>query len=502
MNPKYYKKILFYQKCFEDLIQRIKEEKDFNNQLQISKELLLKATVKNCGYFSSLFFEKFFTDYAKRIDIKRYDIDYQSNSFLHVLTTGYKTGGHTRVVERWIKNAPEEQIHSVIILSPEKNTELKILRKNVEEKNGEYIEFSTNNLEDKALRLREIGLKYEYIVLHIHMHDPTALIAFGTEKFTRPVLFYNHASHLFSVGISIADAFLDLYENDVITTKKRHIKNPFFLGVPTENAKILKNYKNKSEIRKNLNLPVNKKIIVLSGTPYKFNSPDDDSMFEILMQLAKKDIFMYIIGPDKKDKIWEKLYKKSKNHINPIGCIDYDKGYLDYISSADLVLDSYPLQGGAAMIDAVSLGIPVLSLKGILPQFDYLIKTSAYCKSKEELLAKAEKILNNIEYSNAVVKELQNSLLEYQSKDAWLKRIDNILKNIPNKHKVNIFSENSDYKEIDTFAIFVNWLLNPKNFLKPVTDIRYLFCRIMIFIYRYIIVNSKKEIKFMLKLYS
>lgn len=87
----------------------------------------------------------------------------------------------------------------------------------------------------------------------------------------------------------------------------------------------------------------------------------------------------------------EKIKKETNNRVKTIGFVDFDKGFLDYLKAADLYLDSYPLCGGTAMIDAISSGTTVLSLKSVYPQFDYLTKTSAYCKTKEEFIDKAKK---------------------------------------------------------------------------------------------------------------
>lgn len=137
-------------------------------------------------------------------------------------------------MERWIENASNSQIHSVCIIKPN-GSDLSLLEQNVKDKKGEFITFDDAlTLKERALKLRLLAMSYEYVILHTHMDDATANVAFGTEDFTRPVLFYNHASHLFWIGKAVSDLHLDLMENDEIT-KKRKIYNTYFLGIPSKN---------------------------------------------------------------------------------------------------------------------------------------------------------------------------------------------------------------------------------------------------------------------------
>lgn len=59
------------------------------------------------------------------------------------------------------------------------------------------------------------------------MDDPTAVVAFGIEKFERPVIFYNHSAHLFWIGKSIADIVLDVVKDNEITKNKEILKTVF-----------------------------------------------------------------------------------------------------------------------------------------------------------------------------------------------------------------------------------------------------------------------------------
>lgn len=468
---KYYPLIEKANKKFLFFLEKIKQIDDFNKKDSAIKSLLEFAVYHNCGIWTSSYIEKFYTDYAKTIDIDNYDIEYTKNSFLHVVTTGYSTGGHTRVVERWIRNAPEIQTHSVVFLSPN-NDNMSVLKDNVKYKKGECIYFNSDwSDKEKALKLRELGMKYEFIILHTHMEDVVPLIAFGSEKFTRPVLLYNHASLMFWLGKSVSDIVLDIVRDDEITKEKRNIQSTFFLGVPSK--EILYSNSDKNLLREKLGLEKNKKIIISSGSLQKYCVIANDSYADTIKKLIDEDTYCYIIGIPRNDKYWQKIEKETNGHIIPLGYINFDDGYLDYLSCADLYIDSYPMTGGATMIDAVSRGVPVLSIKTVDIQLDYFSSTSAYCETKEEFITKAKNILADSKYAKNIVKELQKSLEEYQSVISWNKRIFKMLDAVPKKHCVKDLSQECDLVKADDLAVLLNMMtdknaINYKSVLKKI----------------------------------
>lgn len=358
---------------------------------------------------------------------------------------------------------PKSQIHSVV-LTKANSSELSLLKKNLKDNNGEYICLDNNlSLKEKALELRKLAMQYEYIILHTHMEDPIAIIAFGSEDFTRPVLLYNHASHMPWIGKSIADLVLDIEHDDEVTRIKRGIQNTYFVGVPSKEIAI--SVPDKIKIRKELNLPLDKKIIVTSGPEAKYRTICGHNFIDYIKEIVEENTYCYVIGIEPENIEWKKAKEETNNHIIPLGFIDFSKGFLNYLKAADLYLDSYPLCGGTATIDAISCGTPALSLKSVYPQFDYFTRTTAYCKTKDEFINKAKMILIDKEYAKNLYEELKNSLFNYQSTEAWNKRMENLFSQAPKTHKVKDLSNEKDNSEICDLSVLCNVLINNK-FLK------------------------------------
>lgn len=460
MYEEHYNKISILRQNFEKILERLKVESDFEDKLKLAMRATDYFVHNNSGYFTSSVLENFFLDFAKKIKVDLKDINYEKDSILHVMSMGYETGGHTRVVERWIENAPNNQKHSVVF-TWNNSSKLTTLENNVKNKNGEIITFDSKmSLAQKATELRKLAMKYEFVILHTHMQDPTATIAFGVEEFKRPVLLYNHASHLAWLGKSVADLVLDIENNDPVTKEKRGITNTYFLGVPSK--KISLTIADKIEAKKRLNLPLDKKIIVTSGADSRFRTISGKSFVEYLISIMDENTICYVIGIKPYNIKWQKSIKKSGKDIKLLGYINFNDGFLDYLKAADLYLDSYPLCGGTAMIDAISSGTAVLSLKSVYPQFDYLTCTSAYCKNEKEFIDKAKRILKDNNYANEIFEEVKTSLKDYQSIEAWNKKIEKLYEIAPKEHKVQDLSNIKDYCEVNDLSVLCNVITNKK----------------------------------------
>ncbi len=327
----YYPKLKKKKFEFEKKILKFKKEKDENKKICFAQNALSYAAFNGCGYFYCAELEKFYTDLAKKYDLKNYNINFIPNSVLHVMTTCYNSGGHTRVVEGWIKRADSNQKHSVVLLKQVSREIPELLKENIKNKNGELFIFNLDdNQIEKALKLRKLALEYEFIVLHTHMDDPVATIAFGSEKFTRPVILFNHADHMFWIGKSIADITADIQGGSSITPSKRLIKNPFFLGIPYDDKKI--EY-SKEEAREKLDIPLDKKIVLTIGSDFKYFPFGKISYKKSLEKLFEKDknLLFFAIGVKKSNPFLQGLNKEHLKRIVFLGNLDYEKEVLESV---------------------------------------------------------------------------------------------------------------------------------------------------------------------------
>lgn len=442
----YFKYIRRNRKTYEQILSELERIRNKQERLTRAQEALTYLVKNSCAIYASSCLEQIFLEAAESLDDKDSNPTFSPSSFLHVMSEAYSFGGHTRVVERWISQAPACEKHSVVLLRQKHRDKNTVVQSSIPQslvdslarKNGELINLSgVDDLESRAAMLRKIAQGYEYIILHIHMDDPTALVAFGTTKFTRPVIFFNHADHAFWCGVSIADMVADLNEcGQKRSIEKRGVMRSTILGIPLDDRFPI--IKDKTAARRNIGLPENKKLIFMSGAPHKFSSLGGNEFINGLSNILTRcpQCLIYAIGPRRNDSGWNKLVAQFTDRIRLLDSLGYQDGYLDYVCSADLIIDSYPINGGTAMIDASLAGKPVLSLKCGLGQSDYLIHSTGYCENIKELEEKAEKILTNNDYAKTVAVEIQQKMLEEHSPRNWEKKKQSMLSATPTRHAI------------------------------------------------------------------
>lgn len=326
------------------------------------------------------------------------DVSYRSNSILHVMTTCFTHGGHTRVVERWIDSAPHDQQHSVVLT--DQYNEMMIpqrLRDVVAGKRGELFVFDPDeSFFEKAKTLYLISRRYQTIVLH-QPEDPVPLMACSITGFNRPVILFNHAGVLFLLGRNCVDYSMDLNNEQLaITRQKLGISASEIVPMPAD--KVRDSIAVSSlEVRQSLGLPKDKQIIFSMASGYKYNHIPgyDFAQFIDTLLADNSQRFFLLVGVNPSSSRWRSLKKKYPDQFMALSTILYEQAYT-YLKASDLYIDSFPVNSFLALQDAAAVGdLPVLSLKtpiGVLP---FIRDTPFYCDTIEDLVKKTEWLLNN-----------------------------------------------------------------------------------------------------------
>ena len=434
-----------YYDLFKEIEKIIFEEKNIIEKINLIEILYDFMIFNHPGIFFSSIIENELITIAETIETSLSET-FTKNSFLHVLTVGYPFGGHTQVVENWISAADPYQKHSIFFT----NMDMKAISLNLKDvvlnKDGVVFYSKSHNPLEKAEQLRKISSEYEFVILHIHMSDPTAILAYGTKKFTRPVILYNHSQHTLWLGSSIVDVLLEITTSIIPFSKRRRdIKNNYYVGIPIKKN----NYKDlsRNEAKIALNFPIDCKIILSIGSSYKYKEDTNVSFncfVEELLNNTESNIIFIIIGIDLSNNEWIVLKNNYMKRLFLFSTMKYSDIYL-YYSAADLYIDSFPVPGGISFLEALYRKINVITLESEFFDLDFKKGTAV---PFNKLVSSAVELLNETNFIfNDQYEKL--SMLDYTF---WTKNTTKIIKEYAKSHNINNNSrEDNKFEEYDYF---------------------------------------------------
>ena len=443
------KNLKINKKCFDALLKISSKEEDINEKIKLFEIAAGFAVYNHTGLFSSDKLENYLLDIAEDRELNLKD-KFNTNTVLHVMTDCNILGGHTVVVNNWIEFSNKMQKHDVILLDNlNKNTIPSWLVNTVKGRGGKIINLSSEKKYlEKSLKFRELASKYEYVILHVHMYDVLPVLAFGNKEFRRPVLFFNHADHIFNVGVSISDMFLDIRKSGrELTLKRRGVKKSSFLPIPlNKNDIIYKEKISKEKTRKKLGLPIDKIIFLSIGSEHKYKPFGKYNFIKEIKKILKEDknSICVVIGPSEKSKYWKKEYYKSKKKIIPLGIVNKQK-LKEYIKCCDLYIDSFPINGATTLLEVAVNRVPFITVKTGIRHLDVFSEVETNIK---DLHKKVIDSINNKKIPINIAKNIEKT----HFKKHWSIMLSDIINKIGNNHTVNrkIYSVyNNDNYDID-----------------------------------------------------
>ncbi|HKY26618.1 MAG TPA: glycosyltransferase [Pyrinomonadaceae bacterium] len=339
---------------------------------------------------------------------------------LHVATTLYPVGGHSRLIKNWIEN-DRNSVHSTL-LTDQVGEIPQWMTQTVTENGGCLFTLpSKSSLVQKAWSLRSIAQDaFDLVVLHPHPHDVVPIVAFGSDD-CPPVALMNHADHVFWLGTSIADIVLNIRGfADRISETRRFAKKSFLLPVPLSIPALSVT---KPEARRLLNIPEDQIVLLTISTPYKFTPTDTHDFFvtagQILTQNPAAHLYVIGIRPDQSDQY---LRDGKIERLHFLGAVEDPTLYR---LSADLYLDSMPYGSLMALLETAAFGVcPVLMYAPPAPQYDMseelefsgLVTCS---ESEDQYIAKINHLIAHPEVRQEIGARARERVLSYHQGKQW-----------------------------------------------------------------------------------
>jgi hypothetical protein len=279
---------------------------------------------------------------------------------LHVLTRAESIGGHTRTVWRWIRNDPQHS-HSVVLTRQRNARVPDVLERAVRESGGRVhrLDWCIGGLPARARALRRLAVCADRIVLHVHPYDVVASIAFASRSDLAPVLFVNHADHLFWVGTECADTFAHIRQSGLsLSLERRGLaeRDCVVLPIPLEQYK---RAFSRRVAKRRLGIPEDAVVLLSVASGYKYSRVSAQSFLDVVVPVIREfaAAYLLVVGPQCVGD-WHQAMRETGGRARALGPREDPSMFYD---AADVYVDSYPFASLTSMLEAGLRGVPLLA---------------------------------------------------------------------------------------------------------------------------------------------
>jgi glycosyltransferase involved in cell wall biosynthesis len=280
----------------------------------------------------------------------------QPRTVLHVMTEAYATGGHTRVVERWVARDPRT---ATVVLTDHRDPLPPNMVERLERSDARLIPaLAADDLLGRARELRALAGEHDLVVVHAHMHDVVPTLAFAEPTGRPPVVFFDHAAHQLWLGTATADVIGSMREvEDRIVVERRGFPAARLARLPIPHAP--RALPDRGESRARIGLSPDQPLILAVASAWKVRPVLEPSFAAICDEVlrASPDATLYVVGPPA-DEQWRAVVARHRGRIALPGVV---ADLLPLLAAADVYLDTWPASGGTTIVDVAAAGLPVVS---------------------------------------------------------------------------------------------------------------------------------------------
>jgi hypothetical protein len=281
---------------------------------------------------------------------------------LHVVTQLYQTGGPTQAIACWLEQDGDRR-HTVCVTRqgappvPDKilsrlNVPSDLLR----------LDTGRGGLMGRATALRDAATRADVIILHSHPYDVIPVVAFAGVDGLPPVVFVNHADHVFWIGTTVTDVLMNMRDSGSRLAAARRGVDPRRSVVVPRPLRPTERTVAREEAKRRLGLPEDRVLIVTAADAPKYRQVSSPSFLDLLVPVleAHDDALLFAAGPAPEGD-WRVAEEATGGRIRALGRLP-DVSLLQ--QAADVYVDSFPFSSLTSLLEAGLFGTPTLTYRG------------------------------------------------------------------------------------------------------------------------------------------
>ncbi|WP_341524660.1 glycosyltransferase family 4 protein [Nostoc sp. UHCC 0302] len=281
-------------------------------------------------------------------------------NILHVVYGVWNTGGHSRLLWRWIQQDAERS-HSIVLTQMTVADAPKVLKDAVFKSHGKIyaLNETIGNFISRAKRLREIATSADMVVLHTLQDGSVPIIAFAHRELSPPIIYVNHADERFWTGVCISDVVANLRGSGMrLSQQRRGIESMRNMVLPTI-VEPVRRMLSRLEAKRQLGIDENSVLLLSIARAVKYKTLDGTSFADIHLPLLKKykRAILIVIGPGNRED-WSEAIQQTQGRIR---VLEETPDTAVFYQAADIYVDSYPFISITSLLEAGSYGVPLVA---------------------------------------------------------------------------------------------------------------------------------------------
>lgn len=449
----YYDKVKENRARFDGMVERLSRETDAEEVIMLATDAARFASLCGVGLMASSAIERKLRSVAESVGDSSAQGSVAGGTCL-VATELYPVGGHTKVLERIAAMLKDEGRLSLVLTASANRFVPDAIRDAVESSGGEVAILEKESGVRKSLQLRGFAEGCDRVLLMVHPEDAVAVAAFGTSRFGKPVFYYNHANHTFWLGASIADCILEINSwGRELDMSRRGIPADRIelVGIPVKGNGASTG--DAIAARERLKLDACTPLVVAAGSPRKFRTFGRWNFGELIgLVLSQNDNATFAIVGAEGDSYpeWAHLSARFGDRLLLLPQMPYAE-LLDLYAAASVVVDSFPMSGWTAMIDAVRQGAATVFPQGVTGAMDCFADSGAYVADAVRAASMVHRLIIDADARRRNVSEMRSRIATALDGAIFSSRLREVLAS-RNEHRVyQIADTNVEPTELDMF---------------------------------------------------
>ncbi len=346
-------------------------------------------------------------------------LDSRGSRTLHVASTLYSVGGHSRVLAKWVEL--DLSSSHAIVLTRQRGPVPEFVGRILESRGAALTQLRAEDpIEVRASQLRSLSNGFDRVILHTHPDDAVPVLAYA-QPGGCPVAMFNHAHFSFSLGSSVSDVIINtLPYYKSISERHRFARRTALLRVPAGLVPLKHGSIDKRAAKTALGLSPQKPVGMTVALEQYFRPMQGYEFFRTLQTLMGllPDLQFLVVGVSEESRIVPAELKRS-DRLHLLGPVEDP---LPFYRAADVFLESFPMPSLGAVIESVAYGeafpVPVYgSVENIVrmnlnPVLSYEFRP----QTEEEYLSYICRLLNEQSDTRDKAAALRRKIVEYDEK--------------------------------------------------------------------------------------